>query len=57
MKAKPVTGAHVYLSISPFTGSPTEQDKTQQIVTLVETAPASFTGGLLALSVQRIESI
>lgn len=44
-KLKPVTGDHIYLFISLFTGSPTEQDKTQQIVTLVETAHASFTGG------------
>lgn len=44
-KLKPVSGDHTYLFISLFTGSPTEQDKTQQIVTLVETAHASFTGG------------
>lgn len=49
MQLKPVTGDQIYLFISPFTGSPTEQDKTQQIVTLVETAHASFTGRPLSV--------
>lgn len=47
MELKRATGDHTYLFISLFTGSPTEQGKTQQIVTLVETAHASFTGGPL----------
>ncbi len=41
----------VYLFISLFAGSLTEQDKTQQIVTHVETAHASFTGEFFLLQV------
>lgn len=49
MQLKPVTGDHIHRFISLFTDSPTEQDKTQQTATLVETAHASFTGRPLSL--------
>lgn len=45
IKPEPVSEDPMYLFISPSTGSRTEQDKTQQTVTPVETAHASFTGG------------
>lgn len=51
MKLTLATGDHIYLFISLFPGSHTEQDKTQQIVTLVETAHALFTGGSFSLPV------
>lgn len=49
MQLKFASGDYIYLFIFLSAGSHTEQDKTQQIVTLVETAHALFTGGSFLL--------
>lgn len=48
------TDDHVYLLVFLFSGWRIEQDKTQQTVTLVETARALFTGGSFSMQLHQI---